>query len=55
MTKPLHPELDEEAIRTLRQWVFKPGTKDGVAVPVQIEVEMTFTLGKGPRKSPAER
>ena len=55
VTKRLHPDLDEEAIRTLRQWVFKPGTKDGVAVPVQIEVEMTFTLGKGPRKSPAER
>ena len=55
VTKSLHPELDEAAMRTLRQWIFKPGTKDGVAVPVQIEVEMTFTLGKGPRKSPAER
>jgi TonB family protein len=55
LTKPLHPDLDEEAIRTLRQWTFKPGTKDGVAVPVQVDVEMTFTLRGGPRKSPDER
>lgn len=40
----LHSELDEEAVRTLRQWTFKPGTKNGVAVPVRVEVEMTFTL-----------
>ena len=51
----LHPELDEEAMRSLRQWIFKPGTKDGTAVPVQVEVEMSFTLRSGPSKSPAER
>jgi TonB family protein len=51
----LHPELDEEAMRSLRQWTFKPGTKDGAAVPVQIEVEMTFTLRPDKPKSPAER
>ena len=51
----LHPELDEEAMRSLRQWIFKPGTKDGAAVPVQVEVEMTFTLRSSPPKSPAER
>jgi len=48
----LHPELDAEATRSLRQWRFKPGTKDGVAVPVRVEVEMTFTLRGGPSKSP---
>ena len=42
----LYSELDEEAVRALRQWTFKPGTKNGVAVPVRVEVEMTFTLGK---------
>ena len=41
----LHPELAEASVRALRQWKFKPGTKDGVAVPVRVEVEMTFTLG----------
>jgi TonB family protein len=55
VTEPLHSDLDAEAVRTLRQWTFKPGTKDGVAVPVQVEVEMTFTLRSGPRKSPDER
>ena len=44
MVERLHPELDDEAIRALRQWTFKPGTKNGVAVPVRVEVEMTFTL-----------
>ena len=55
VTKPLHPEIDEAAVRILRQWIFKPGTKDGVAVPVQVEVEMHFALGSGLRKSLRER
>jgi periplasmic protein TonB len=46
----LHPDLDDEAVRTLRQWIFTPGTKDGVAVPVQVDVQMTFTLRAGPGK-----
>jgi len=45
ITSPLNPQLDAECLRVFRQWIFKPGTKDGVAVPVRIEVEMTFTLG----------
>jgi hypothetical protein len=28
----------------VKQWQFTPGTKDGVAVPVLVDVEMTFTL-----------
>jgi protein TonB len=36
--------LDEEAVRAMKQWRFEPGTKDGEPVPVQVEVEMTFTL-----------
>jgi TonB family protein len=50
----LHPELNREAVRTVRRWRFAPGTKDGVAVPVQVEIEMTFTLRDGPPKSPKE-
>jgi TonB family protein len=42
--KPLEPTLDEAAIRAMRQWRFVPGTKDEKPVPVQVEVEMTFTL-----------
>jgi hypothetical protein len=28
----------------MKQWRFKPGTKDNKPVDVQVEVEMTFTL-----------
>lgn len=38
--------LDEEAIRTVKQWRFAPGTKDGVPVAVLVTVEMTFSLRK---------
>ena len=37
--------LDEESVKALKQWQFTPGRKDGVAVPVVVEVEMTFTIG----------
>lgn len=37
--------LDDEAVTTVKKWQFAPGTKDGVAVPVLIEIEMSFTLG----------
>lgn len=51
----LNVYLDDEAVRALREWKFKPGMKDGVAVPVRVEVEMTFTLRDGPRKSADRR
>ena len=38
--------LDDEAIRATRQWKFKPGTKDGKPVPVEVTIELTFTLKK---------
>jgi TonB family protein len=36
--------LDEEAKKTVRKWRFAPGTRLGQAVPVLVEIEMTFTL-----------
>lgn len=36
--------LDDQAVAAAKQWQFKPGTKDGKAVPVKITLEMTFTL-----------
>lgn len=36
--------LDDAAVAALEQWRFRPGTKDGRAVAVQIHVQMAFTL-----------
>ena len=38
--------LDDEAARSLKQWRFEAGKKDGAPVPVVIEVEMTFAMRK---------
>ena len=46
VTRSLDSELDEEAIKAARQWEFKPGTKDGEPVNVQVNIEMSFTLRK---------
>jgi len=44
VTKALEPTLDEEAVKAAKQWLFKAGEKDGKPVPVEISLEMTFTL-----------
>jgi TonB family protein len=44
VTQKLDPELDREAVRSMRQWRFTPGQKDGKPVPVQVSVEIAFTL-----------
>jgi len=40
----LEHELDEQAIKAVRQWTFEPGMSDGVPVPVLINVKMDFRL-----------
>jgi len=49
VTKPLHAELDEQALKAVKQWRFKPGTRDGKPVRVRVEIEMTFTLRDRPK------
>jgi protein TonB len=44
VVRALDPGLDKEAIAAVERWRFKPGTKDGQAVPVQVTIEMAFTL-----------
>jgi periplasmic protein TonB len=46
VTRSLDPTfgLDLEAEKTVRKWVFAPGTRQGQPVPVVIEIEMSFTL-----------
>lgn len=36
--------LDQAAVDAMHLWRFKPGTRQGQPVPVQVEVQMTFTL-----------
>ena len=36
--------LDEEAIKAMRLWRFRPGMRQGSAVPVLVTVEMEFSL-----------
>ena len=36
--------LDQQAVNAMKQWQFKPGTKDGKPVAVQVAVEVRFTL-----------
>ena len=51
----VHPDLDLEAVRTVRKWRFVPGMAEGKAVPVQVQIEMTFTLKGGPAVPKLER
>ena len=44
VTQSLDEELDQQAIIAVKQWEFKPGTKDGVAVAVMVNVELSFKL-----------
>jgi TonB family protein len=42
--RSLDPGLDEQAVAAVKQWKFQPATKDGVPVPVMINVEVNFRL-----------
>jgi TonB family protein len=44
VTRPLDAELDQEALRVAKQWQFKPGTKDGKPVAVEVSIDMSFTM-----------
>lgn len=41
---PLDPDLDAEAIKAVRKWRFRPATRDGRPVKMQVMIEMTFRL-----------
>lgn len=44
VVKPLGLGLDQNALRTVRAWKFKPATRNGVGVPVRVMVEVSFRL-----------
>jgi TonB family protein len=44
IVRPLGLGLDEQAIATVKTWRFKPATKDGHPVAVEINIEVQFNL-----------
>jgi TonB family protein len=45
VTRPLGYGLDEAAVLTIQErWRFEPATRDGVPVPVQANIEVSFRL-----------
>jgi protein TonB len=44
IVKSLSPGLDKKSIEAVSRWKFKPGTKDGEPVAVQLKVETSFRI-----------
>ena len=46
VTRSLDPTygLDGQAVKAMKQWLFKPGTKDSKPVAVRVAVNIKFTL-----------
>jgi TonB family protein len=44
IARPAGMGLDEQAIEAMKVWRFKPGTKNGRPVPVEISLEIQFNL-----------
>jgi len=44
VVKPLGMGLDENAVRTVKTWKFKPAMRNGTPVPVRVMVEVSFRL-----------
>ncbi len=42
--------LDEKAVEAVKTWKFKPAMQDGRPVPVQIYVDINFSLYNPPLK-----
>ena len=41
---PLDPDLDRSAIAAVKRLRFKPGTRDGMAIPMLVSIELSFRL-----------
>jgi protein TonB len=42
--RPLSPDLDAQAVNAVRQWRFKPATKNGSPIALAVEIEVNFQL-----------
>jgi TonB family protein len=43
--RPLGMGLDEQAVNALKTWRFKPATRNGEPIPVEMNIEISFKLG----------
>jgi len=43
VVRELGSGLDQNAVVAVRQWRFRPGTRNGVAVPMDVEIQIAFT------------
>ena len=48
VVRPLGLGLDQKAIEAVQKWRFKPGQKDGTAVPVAATIEVNFRVVESP-------
>lgn len=44
ITKLPDPDLEQSAVAALSHWLFWPAKENGVAVPIRVQVQLTFTL-----------
>jgi protein TonB len=44
VSQSLDSMLDEQAVKAMKQWLFRPGMKDGKPVAVRVDVRINFTL-----------
>jgi protein TonB len=44
VVRSLDAGLDEEAIKAVRDWKFKPGRASGTPVPVLVTIVLDFTI-----------
>ncbi len=44
VVRSLSPGLDKKSIQAVSQWTFRPATKDGEPVAVQLDVETSFRI-----------
>jgi protein TonB len=41
--RSLHPDLDQAAIGSVRQWRFRPGLRNGSPIAMIVTVDVSFT------------
>ncbi len=44
VVKSSQPKLEPHALKAVKTWIFKPATKDGVAVPATLSVPLQFQI-----------